>query len=67
MESPNTYDKVEGRVEISATVSQAVADAFQNAKALQMEGSQVVARDIAGARYVSRSYPRIVERERRAA
>ncbi|HXV05730.1 MAG TPA: recombinase family protein [Solirubrobacterales bacterium] len=43
------YDKVGRRIEISATVSQAIADAFENTKALQMEGSQVVPRDIAGA------------------
>jgi hypothetical protein len=43
------YDKAERRVELTATVSEAVADAFENAKALQMEGSSVVARDIAGA------------------
>ncbi len=43
------YDKVERRVEVSATVSAAVADAFENAKALQAEGSSVVVRDIAGA------------------
>ena len=36
------YDKVERRVELSATVSEAVADAFENAKALQAEGSSVV-------------------------
>ena len=56
-----TYDKVEGRVEMSATVSGAMAEAFENVKALQMEGSLVVARDIAGTRYVPRSYPRIVQ------
>ena len=33
------YDKVGRRIEISATVSEAVADAFENAKALQTEGS----------------------------
>ena len=56
------YDKAERRIEISATVSDAVAEAFENVKALQMEGSQVVARRyIAGARYVPRSYPRLVE------
>ena len=43
------YDKVGRRIEISATVSEAVADAFENAKALQKEGSAVVVRDIAGA------------------
>jgi hypothetical protein len=58
------YDKVERRVELSATVSEAVADAFENAKALQTEGSSVVVRDIAGARFVSRYHPRIIERGR---
>jgi hypothetical protein len=43
------YDKVERRVELSATVSEAVADAFENAKALQGEGSAVSVTDIAGA------------------
>ena len=43
------YDKVGRRIEISATVSEAVANAFENAKALQKEGSAVVVRDIAGA------------------
>ena len=43
------YDKVERRVELSATVSEAVADAFENAKALQTKGSSVVVTDIAGA------------------
>ncbi len=43
------YDKAERRVALTATVSEAVADAFENAKALQVEGSGVVARDIAGA------------------
>jgi hypothetical protein len=42
------YDKQEGRVELTATVSEAVADAFENAKALQAEGSSVVPTDIAG-------------------
>ena len=32
-------DKAERRVELSATVSEAIADAFENEKALQMEGS----------------------------
>ena len=36
------YDKAERRVELTATVSEAVADAFENAKALQAEGSSVV-------------------------
>jgi hypothetical protein len=42
------YDKAEQRVELTATVSEAVADAFENAKALQAEGSSVVPTDIAG-------------------
>ena len=61
------YDKVERRVELSATVSEAVAEAFENAKALQTEGSSVVGTDIAGARFVSRCDARIVERRRLAA
>ena len=43
------YDKREHRVELTATVSEAVAEAFENAKALQGEGSSVVVTDIAGA------------------
>ena len=43
------YDKAERRVELTATVSEAVADAFENAKALETEGFSVVPRDIAGA------------------
>ena len=43
------YDKVEGRVELSATVSEAVAEAFENAEALLAEGSSVVVTNIAGA------------------
>ena len=42
------YDKAQHRVELSATVSEAVADAFENAKALQAEGLDVVVTDIAG-------------------
>jgi hypothetical protein len=56
------YDKAQHRVELTATVSEAVADAFENAKALQVEGSGVVMTDIAGARFVSRYDARIVER-----
>ncbi len=43
------YDKAQRRVELTATVSQAVADAFENAETLLAEGSSVVVRDIAGA------------------
>jgi site-specific DNA recombinase len=43
------YDKAERRIEISATVSEAIANAFEKQKALPKEGSLVVVRDIAGA------------------
>ncbi|MFN8113174.1 MAG: recombinase family protein [Solirubrobacterales bacterium] len=56
------YDKRESRVEITATVSEAVAEAFQNAKTLLAEGSSVVVTNIAGTRFVSRYDARIVER-----
>ena len=42
------YDKAQHRVELTATVSEGVADAFENAKALQAEGSSVVPTGIAG-------------------
>jgi hypothetical protein len=58
------YDKPNGRVEVSATVSEAVASALENAETLRKEGLEVVATDIAGARYVSRGDARIVERAR---
>jgi hypothetical protein len=35
------FDKAEGRIEVSATVTEAVAQAFENTKALQAEGFQV--------------------------
>jgi hypothetical protein len=43
------YDKVERRIEISATVSEAVAKAFEKTKDLPQEASRVTLRDIAGA------------------
>jgi len=43
------YDKAQHRVELTATVSEGVADAFENAKALQVEDSGVVVTVIAGA------------------
>ena len=61
------YDKVDRRIEISATVSEAVAKAFENAKDLPEEVSSVATRDIAGARYVPPSDARVVERIRLAA
>jgi hypothetical protein len=60
------YDKAERRIEISATVSEAVANAFEKKEALPKEGSLVVMTDIAGARFVSRYHrPRIRETSRR--
>jgi len=61
------YDTVERRIEISATVAEAVAKAFENAKDLPEEVSSVTTRDIAGARYVPPSDARVVERMRFAA
>ncbi len=43
------YDKAERRIEISATTSEAVANAFEKQKALPKEGSLVVVREVAGA------------------
>jgi hypothetical protein len=57
------YDKAERRVELTATVSEAVADALKT-RSPQTEDSSVVARDVAGARFVSRYHARIVERVR---
>ena len=44
-----TYDKPNRRIEISATITEAIADALQNAKDLPQEVSSVAQRDIAGA------------------
>jgi site-specific DNA recombinase len=43
------FDKAQRRIEISATITEAVAQAFENTKALQTEGLQVTTTDIAGA------------------
>ena len=43
------YDKVERRIEISATVSEVIAKAFEKTKDLPQEVSRVTLRDIAGA------------------
>ena len=48
------YDKVGRRIEISATVSEAVAKAFDKTKGLPEEVQRVAQRDIAGARYNAR-------------
>jgi hypothetical protein len=55
------YGKAGREIEISATVSEAVANAFEKQKALPKEGSLVVVREVAGARSVSlppHAYPR---------
>ncbi len=44
-----TYDKPSRRIEISATITQAIADTLENAKDLPQEVSSVAQRDIAGA------------------
>ena len=56
-----TYDKVERRIEISATITEAVAQTLENAKDLPKEVSSVAHRDIAGARFVPRSDGRITQ------
>jgi len=43
------FDKAQRRIEISATITEAVAEAFENTKALQSEGFQVTVTGIAGA------------------
>ena len=57
-----SYDKREGRVEISATVSGEVAKALDNSEAVFNGGSAVTLTNIAGAGFVSRYDARIVER-----
>jgi hypothetical protein len=44
-----TYDKLSRRIEISATVTEAIAEALENARDLPEEVSNVAQRDIAGA------------------
>ncbi len=43
------YDKVENRIEISATISEAVANALENEKTLRKEGLNVTTSEVAGA------------------
>jgi hypothetical protein len=43
------YDKLNRRIEISATITEAIAGALENAKDLPEEVSSVTQRDIAGA------------------
>ncbi|MDX6638052.1 MAG: hypothetical protein QOJ01_1563 [Solirubrobacterales bacterium] len=42
------YDKVERRIEVTATVSEATAEAFDDKKALLAEGLPVTVREVAG-------------------
>jgi hypothetical protein len=44
-----SYDKLDRRIEISATITEAIADALENARDLPEEVSSVAQRDIAGA------------------
>lgn len=55
------YDKINRRIEISATISDAVARTLQNANDLPQEVANVTHTDIAGARFVPRGDARVVE------
>jgi hypothetical protein len=60
-----TYDRLQRRIEISASISEAVAEALENTKSLPEEAlvhSLVAPRDIAGARFVPRRDARIAQR-----
>ena len=61
------YDKPNRRIEISATITEAIAKALENERDLPEEVSNVARRDIAGARYVPRSDARIMQEYRLAA
>ncbi len=67
LEPETEFDKVERRIEISATIAEGVAAAFEKTKALQSEGFQVTVSDIAGARFVPQSDARVVQQYRAAA
>ncbi len=54
-------DRTEGRMDISATVSEEVARALNTKDPLAREGLAVVPKDIAGARFVSQGDTRILE------
>jgi hypothetical protein len=62
-----TYDKVDRRIEISATIGETVAKALQNAKDPPEEVLSVALRGIAGARFVSQSDARVRQQYRVAA
>jgi len=53
-----TYDKPNRRIEISATITEAIADALENAKDLPQEVSSVAQRDIAGAGFEPATFGR---------
>jgi hypothetical protein len=55
------FDKREGRVEISAAIAEAVAEALENSEELFAEGTTVTLTNIAGARFVSQGDARILE------
>jgi hypothetical protein len=67
LEPETEFDKVERRIEISATIAEGVAEAFEKTKALQSEGFQVTASDIAAARFVPQSDARVLQQYRVAA
>jgi hypothetical protein len=50
------YDKADRKIVISATISEAVASAFEKQKALPEEGSLVVVNDIAGAGFETATF-----------
>ena len=50
------YDKLNRRIEISATITEAIAEALENAKDLPEEVSSVTQRDIAGAGFEPASF-----------
>ena len=65
-----SHSHADRHIEISATITEAVAKALTNAKSLPKEAldrSLVAPRDIAGARFVPQSDARIVQRYRLAA
>jgi hypothetical protein len=55
------YDKTQRRVQISATITEAVAEALQNAKDLPEEALSVAQKDIAGACSAARGDARLAE------
>jgi hypothetical protein len=58
------YDKLNRRIENSATITEAIAEALENAEDLPEEVSSVTQRDIAGARFVPPSDAQIKQQYR---